>query len=86
MIQNGNTVVIRDENGSLNFYWICDIRPNEYVLFDWFGDLRRATLADFRVISKKRFAEGKGVSIEVYDSLPEKYLDVFEQQARKRNG
>ena len=86
MIQTGNTIVYKRDDGSLGFYWLCDIRPDGYVFFDWYGNVRRATAADFWKMSKNlfndRLAEG---TIEVYDSLPEKYMDIFEKQAIERN-
>ena len=86
MIQTGNTIVFKNENETLGFYWLCDILPDEYVFFDWYGNPRRATAADFWKMSKDwfkdRLAEG---TIEVYDSFPEKYMDIFEKQAIERN-
>ena len=86
MIQTGNTIVFKNENGSLGFYWLCDIRPNGYLFFNWYGNPRRATIADYWEVSKEWFeSKVKDGAIEIYDSLPEKYMDIFEQQAIERN-
>ena len=86
MIQIGNTIVFKNENGYLGFFWLCDIRPDGYVFFDWYGNPRKVTHTDFWKMSvdwfNARLAEG---IIEVYDSLPEKYMDIFEKQAIERN-
>ena len=86
MIQIGNTIVHKRADGSMGFYWLCDIRPDGYVFFDWYGNPRRAVSTDFWKVSedwlKQNLAEG---TVEVFDSLPlEKYGDVFEQQAVER--
>ena len=87
MIQTGNTIVFKNENGTLGFYWLCDIRPDGYVFFDWYGNPRRATAADFWKMSKDWFNDRLADrTIEVYDSLPlDRYGDIFEKQAIERN-
>ena len=87
MIQTGNTIVVHNGDGTLGFFWHCDSRQNEYVFFNWYGNPRRATLADYWEVGKDwfsdRLADG---TIEVFDSLPlDKYGDIFEQQAIERN-
>lgn len=82
----GNTVVYKSENGLL-FFWICDINSDSVLMYDWFGNARRPTSADFWRTSPEwlnaRIADG---TIEVYDSLPlNKYGDIFERQAQCRN-
>ena len=86
MIQTGNTIVFKNGNGKLDFYWLCEIRTNEYLFFNWYGNPRRAESTDFWKIGKEWFdAKVKDGTIEIYDSLPEKYMDIFEQQAIERN-
>lgn len=86
MIKTGNTIVYKNGNGSLDFYWLVDIRPSNLVFFDWYSNPRKATAEDYWVVSTKRFESlVKDGTIEVFDSLPEKYLDIFEQQAIERN-
>ena len=86
MIEAGNTIVYRREDGSLGFFWLCDVHPNGYVFFDWLANPHRASLADYWVMTKdwfeSKFTDG---TIEVYDSLPEEYMDVFVQQAKERD-
>ena len=87
MIQRGNTIVFKREDGAMDFYWLVDVRPKGYVFFDWYGNINRMQSKDFWEMSKDwfndRLAEG---TIEVYDSLPlEKYGDIFEKQAIERN-
>lgn len=88
MIKTGDTIVYKheDENMGMMFYWLCDIQPDGYVFFNWYGNPRKAQMTDFWKISKdwfqKKLEEGK---MEVYDSLPEKYMDIFEAQAMERN-
>lgn len=86
MIQAGNTIVIKNENGTLGFYWLCENRPDGYLFFDWYGNPRRATFEDYWKVSKNWFeSKVKDGTIEVYDSLPlDKYGDIFEQQALAR--
>lgn len=87
MIKTGNTIVFKNENGSLGFYWLCDIVPNGYVFFDWYGNVRNATSTDFWKMSFDWFnACVQDGTIEVYESLPlDKYGEIFEQQAIERN-
>ena len=87
MIQRGNTIVYKKGNGALGFYWLCDVRQDEYIFYDWYGDPYRAISTDFWKMDKDWFdAKVQDGSIEVYDSLPlEKYGDIFEKQARERN-
>ena len=86
MIQRGNTIVFKREDGAIDFYWLVDVRPKGYVFFNWYGNINRMQPKDFWEMSKDwfndRLAEG---TIEVYDSLPEKYMDIFEKQAIERN-
>ena len=87
MIHTGNTIVYKKDNGSMGFYWLCDIRPDGYVFFNWYGNINRIQPKDFWEISKDwfndRLADG---TIEVYDTLPlDKYGDIFEKQAKERN-
>ena len=87
MIQRGNTIVFKREDGAIDFYWLVDVRPKGYVFFDWYGNINRMQSKDFWEMSKDwfndRLAEG---TIEVYDSLPlDKYGDIFEKQAIERN-
>ena len=86
MIQRGNTIVFKREDGAMDFYWLVDVRSKEYIFFNWYGNINRMQPQDFWEMSKDwfndRLAEG---TIEVYDSLPEKYMDVFEKQAIARN-
>ena len=85
MIQTGNTIVVKNDNGTWGFYWLCDIHRDGYVFFDWFANPRKASLADYWVITKDWFENKvKDGTIEVYESLPEEYMDVFEQQAKER--
>lgn len=85
MIETGNTIVVKSDDGTLKFYWLCDTCPDGYVFFDWFANPHRASLADYWVMTKDWF-ESKVMNgaIEVYESLPEEYMDVFEQQAKER--
>ena len=87
MIEIGNTIVYRNENGSLNFYWLCTSRPEGYVFFPWLGDIRRATISDYWVMTKEWFeSKVKDGTIEVYESLPvEEYGDVIEAMAAEKN-
>ena len=86
MIQRGNTIVYKNGNGSMDFYWLVDIRPSNYIFFDWYANPRKANAEDYWVVSTKRFESlVKDGTIEVFDSLPEKYLDIFEQQAIEGN-
>lgn len=87
MIQRGNTIVFKREDGAMDFYWLVDVRPKGYVFFDWYGNINRMQSKDFWEMSKDwfndRLAEG---TIEVYDTLPlDKYGDIFEKQAIERN-
>ena len=85
MINKGDTIVYHADHG-LMFYWLCDIRPDGYVFFNWYADPYRATSTDFWKMSKEWFEEKvKADKIEVFDSLPEKYMDIFSQQAAERN-
>ena len=86
MIQTGNTIVIKNENGSMGFYWLCDIRSDGYLFFDWYGNPHRATYADYWKVGKEWLeSKVKDGTIEVYDSLPEQYMDIFTKQAIERN-
>ena len=87
MIHTGNTIVYQREDGTLGFFWLCDVRPDGYVLFDWYGNPRRPKYEDYWEIRKDwfsdRLADG---TIEIYDTLPlDKYGDDFEKQAIERN-
>ena len=86
MIHRGDTIVYHAEHG-LMFYWLCDILPDGYVFFNWYGNPQKAISTDFWKMSTEwfndRLAEKK---IEIFDSLPlDKYGDIFEQQAIERN-
>lgn len=86
MIQRGNTIVYKRENGSLDFYWLVDVRPVSYLFFDWYGNVNRMQPKDFWEVKKSWFdSMVKDGTIEVYESLPEKYMDTFERQAIERN-
>ena len=87
MIQTGNTIVYKRENGSIGFWWVCDIRTDGYILFNWYGNPHRAESTDFWKISKEWFNESlESGTVEVYESLPlDKYGDIFEAQAKERN-
>ena len=87
MIEQGNTIVFKNTDGSMMFFWLCVIEAKEYVFFNWYGDPYRATPADFWRMSKSWYEEQlKQGKIEVYDSLPmDKYGDIFEKQAIERN-
>lgn len=86
MIQRGNTIVYKRENGALDFYWLVDVRPVSYLFFDWYGNINRMQPKDFWEVKKAWFdSKVKDGTIEVFDSLPEKYMDVFERQAIERN-
>ena len=87
MIRPGDTIVYRSENGSLNFYWLCTSRPEGYVFFPWLGDIRRASITDFWVMTKDWFeSKVKDGAIEVYHDLPlDRYGDAFEKQAQEKN-
>ena len=70
----------------MDFYWLVDVRSQEYVFFNWDGNINRMQPQDFWRMSKDWFnARLNDGSIEVYESLPEKYMDVFENQAIERN-
>lgn len=86
MIQRGNTIVFKRDNGAMDFYWLVDVRSQEYIFFNWYGNINRMQPQDFWRMSKDWFnARLNDGSIEVYESLPEKYMDVFENQAIERN-
>ena len=86
MIQRGNTIVFKREDGAMDFYWLVDVRSQEYIFFNWYGNINRMQPQDFWRMSKDWFnARLNDGSIEVYESLPEKYMDVFENQAIERN-
>ena len=87
MIETGNTIVYRDENGSLSFYWLCSFRHDGYVFFSWLGDPRRATKSDYWVMTKDWFeSKVKEGAVEVYESLPlDKYGDVFMALTTEKN-
>lgn len=87
MIEQGNTIVYKNTDGSMMFYWLCLIDGNAYVFFNWYADPYKATSADYWRMSKAWFEDKvkEGV-IEVYDSLPlDKYGVIFQQQAIERN-
>ena len=86
MIQKGNTIVFKREDGKMDFYWLVEVRSKEYIFFNWYGDIKRMQPQDFWRMSMDWFnARLNDGSIEVYESLPEKYMDVFERQAIERN-
>jgi len=86
MIQRGNTIVFKREDGAIDFYWLVDVRSQEYIFFNWYGNINRMQPQDFWRMSKDWFnAQLNDGNIEVYESLPEKYMDVFERQAIERN-
>lgn len=87
MIQRGNTIVFKHEDGAMDFYWLVDVRPKTFVFFDWYGNINRMQPKDFWEMSKDWFNERLADrTIEVYDSLPlDKYGDIFEKQAIERN-
>ena len=86
MIQRGNTIVFKREDGAMDFYWLVDVRSKEYIFFNWYGNINRMQPQDFWRMSKDWFnARLNDGSIEIYESLPEKYMDVFEKQAIERN-
>lgn len=87
MIQTGNTIIYKHDDGSIAFYWLCDIVPSGYVFFDWCGNVRNASSTDFWKIGFDWFNEQiQAGKIEVYESLPlDKYGDIFERQAIERN-
>lgn len=87
MIQKGATIVYKDKEDSIMFYWLCDQQVNDLIFFDWYANPRRATMADFWRVTRewfnKKVEEG---SIEIYETLPlDKYGDIFERQAMERN-
>ena len=87
MIKLGNTIVIKNENGTLGFFWLCDRLPDAYIFYDWYGNIHRPSPSDFLRVSKDwingRLAMG---TLEIFTSLPlDKYGDIFEAQARERN-
>ena len=86
MIQRGNTIIYKREGGAMDFYWLVDIRTNGYLCFNWLGDINRMSPEDFWEMRKTWFDNelAKG-NIEVYDSLPEMYMDIIEKQAIERN-
>lgn len=86
MIQRGNTIVYKREDGKMDFYWLVDTRSNSYVFFNWYGNINRMAPEDFWEMKKSWFDTelAKG-NIEVHDSLPEKYMDIFERQAIERS-
>lgn len=85
MIHTGDTIVYHAEHG-LMFYWLCEIRTDGYLFFNWFGDPFMASISDFWRMSKKWFeSKVKEGTIEIFDSFPkDKYGDIFEQQAIER--
>ncbi len=86
MIQRGNTIVFKRDNGAMDFYWLVDVCSQEYIFFNWYGNINMMQPQDFWRMSKDWFnARLNDGSIEVYESLPEKYMDVFENQAIERN-
>jgi len=86
MIQRGNTIVFKREDGAMDFYWLVDVRSKEYIFFNWYGNINKMQPQDFWRMSKDWFnARLNDGSIEIYESLPEKYMDVFEKQAIERN-
>ena len=87
MIEQGNTIVYKNTDGSMMFYWLCIIEATEYVFFNWYADPYKANSTDYWRMRKAWFEDKvkKGV-IEVYDSLPlDKYGAIFEKQAIERN-
>ena len=70
----------------MDFYWLVDVRSNSYVFFNWYGNINRMASEDFWEMKKSWFETelAKG-NIEVHDSLPEKYMDIFERQAMERS-
>ena len=87
MIELGNTIVYRSDDGTIGFYWLCSVLPDEYVFFSWFSNPRYSSSSDYWRISRDwfndRLTDG---SIEVFKSLPlDEYGDDFERQARERN-
>ena len=55
MIQVGNTIVYKVEDGSMKFYWLCLVEGDKYVFFDWYANPRKATFADYWKMSKDWF-------------------------------
>lgn len=86
-IKQGNTIVFKNSDGSMMFYWLCIIEASEYVFFNWYGNPNKAVSTDFWRMTKAWFDDKlKQGIIEVYDCLPlDKYGDVFEAQAIERN-
>ena len=86
-IKQGNTIVFKNSDGSMMFYWLCVIEPKEYVFFNWYANPNKALSTDFWRMTKTWFDDKlKQGIIEVYDSLPlDRYGDVFEAQAIERN-
>ena len=86
MIQRGNTIVYKHEDGSMDFYWLVDTRSDSYVFFNWYGSINRMQPKDFWEMKKSwldaQLAKG---ALEVFESLPEKYMDIFERQAIESN-
>ena len=87
MIQVGNTIVYRQEDGSKGFYWLCIVNPNDYVFFSWFGNPHRPVPSDYWKVSDSWFkSQVEKGTIEIFESLPlEKYGDEFNRQAEERN-
>ena len=82
MICRGETIVYKRENGYISFYWLCEITAYGYVFFDWYADPQRPMGFDYWEVTKEWFdAKVKEGVIEVYDCLPEEYLDIFTKQA-----
>lgn len=87
MIKKGNTIVYRGKNEQIGFYWLCDIIDTDYLFFDWYGNPKKPLDSDYWRIHQDWFQQKiEDGTIEVYDSLPlDKYGDIFEKQATKRN-
>lgn len=87
MIEAGNTIVYRDVNGTLKFYWLCSFLPEGYLFFSWFGNIHHATADDYWVMTREWFeSKVKAGTIEVYPDLPlDRYGETFNKQAMERN-
>ena len=82
MVNRGDTIVYKLSDGTMMFYWLVDTINGYMVFFNWYSNPEDPAPTDFWRMTPRWFEDKvKEGKIEVFNSFPEKYNDIFIQQA-----